>query len=83
MFYQNEDQKTVFNTSLQHIEATKPFTDEIATEILPASEFYIAEEYHQSYYTKNPARYGFYRLSCGRDRKIESLWGSVASKDLH
>lgn len=83
MFYQNEEQKAVFNASLQHVEETKPFTDEIVTEILPASEFYIAEEYHQSYYTKNPARYNFYRLSCGRDRKIENLWGTVASKDFH
>ncbi len=83
MFYQNEEQKSVFDASLKNVEETKPFTDKIVTEILPASEFYVAEEYHQSYYTKNPARYGFYRLSCRRDSKIENLWGSVASKELH
>lgn len=83
LFYQNEEQKAVFEASLAKVNATKPFKAEIVTQILPASTFYVAEEYHQSYYTKNPVRYGFYRSSCRRDSKIESLWGSVASKAQH
>ena len=83
MFYQNEEQKAVFEASLANVEETKPFEADIVTKILPATEFYVAEEYHQSYYKKNPTRYGFYRLSCRRDSTIENLWGEVASKDYH
>ncbi|BFM49692.1 peptide-methionine (S)-S-oxide reductase MsrA [Marinomonas sp. THO17] len=83
MFYQNAEQKAVFEASLAKVKSTKPFSADIVTPILPANEFYPAEEYHQSYYTKNPIRYAFYRSSCGRDRRIENLWGEVASKTYH
>jgi peptide-methionine (S)-S-oxide reductase len=83
MFYQNDQQKAVFEASLVKVEKTKPFKADIVTQILPADTFYLAEEYHQSYYTKNPIRYAFYRSSCGRDSKIESLWGDIASHQYH
>lgn len=83
LFYQNAEQKAVFDASLAELNANKPFNGDIVTEILPAKTFYAAEEYHQSYYTKNPIRYGYYRLSCGRDNRIEDLWGEVASKQYH
>ena len=80
MFYQTDQQKAVFEASLARVEKTKPFKENIVTPILPAKTFYPAEEYHQSYYTKNPIRYAYYRASCGRDSRIERLWGEVASK---
>ncbi len=83
MFYQNAEQKAVFDTSLAKVNNTKPFKNDVVTEILPATTFYPAEEYHQSYYTKNPLRYAYYRASCGRDNKLERLWGEVASKKYH
>lgn len=83
MFYQNNRQKAVFEASLAHVQKNKPFKDDIVTQLLPAATFYPAEEYHQSYYTKNPIRYAFYRSSCGRDNRIERLWGNVASHQYH
>ena len=47
----------------------------IATLVLPAATFYPAETYHQDYYKKNPIRYRFYRLNCGRDARLKQIWG--------
>lgn len=83
LFYQNEEQKTVFEQSLLKVQQNKPFTETIVTPILPATEFYLAENYHQDYYKKNPIRYRYYRHGCGRDQRIQALWGEVASKQYH
>ncbi|WP_222428313.1 peptide-methionine (S)-S-oxide reductase MsrA [Sphingomonas suaedae] len=56
-------------------EAAKALGKPIATDILPRTRFFSAEGYHQNYYTKNPLRYRYYRLSCGRDARIKELWG--------
>jgi peptide-methionine (S)-S-oxide reductase len=49
----------------------------IVTDILPAAQFWPAEDYHQDYYKKNPIRYNFYRFNCGRDQRLEKLWGEA------
>jgi peptide-methionine (S)-S-oxide reductase len=61
------------------LEKSKPFKETIVTEITPASTFYPAEDYHQDYYKKNPVRYQYYRLSCGRDARVKELWGPQAA----
>jgi peptide methionine sulfoxide reductase MsrA len=49
----------------------------IVTEIINASIFYKAEEYHQDYHKKNPKQYKFYRFNCGRDQYLQKIWGEV------
>ncbi len=52
----------------------------VVTPILPAQTFWLAEEYHQDFYKRNPTRYKSYRAGCGRDRRLQQLWGSEAGR---
>jgi peptide-methionine (S)-S-oxide reductase len=61
--------------SLAALEKSKPFSDPIVTQIVLAGPFYVAEDYHQDYYKKNPVRYQYYRSGCGRDARLKQLWG--------
>jgi peptide-methionine (S)-S-oxide reductase len=74
IFYHDETQKNLAVRSKKDLQGR--FKQPIVTEIAPASEFYPAEDYHQDYYKKNPIRYKIYRYSCGRDQRLQELWGS-------
>lgn len=70
IFYHNKNQKELAEKSKkQLIQANQ--IQPILVEILPAKTFYPAEEYHQSYYKKNPLRYKFYRYNYGRDARLK------------
>ena len=75
IFTESEEQKKIALQSKAMLEKTKPFTAPIVTEIVKLKTFYPAETYHQNYYQKNPLRYKFYRYTCGRDQRLEELWG--------
>lgn len=75
IFYQNETEKKAAEASKTALERTGKFA-RIYTEIAPADPFYLAEEYHQDYYKKNPIRYKFYRNGCGRDARVDEVWGA-------
>ena len=80
IFYHNEEQMRLALASRDQVERTKRFREPIVTEITKATIFYPAEDYHQDYYKKNPLRYKFYRANCGRDQRLEQLWGKSAKK---
>ena len=73
IFYHDEDQRRLAEASRQAVQ--KRFKEPVQTEISPAGAFYVAEDYHQDFYQKNPVRYKFYRYNCGRDKRLEQLWG--------
>lgn len=77
IFYRDAEQRRLAEESKAAIEKKQRFSSPIVTQIVPASTFYPAEDYHQDYYKKNPVRYKFYRTSCGRDRRLKEVWGSA------
>ncbi|HEX9162013.1 MAG TPA: peptide-methionine (S)-S-oxide reductase MsrA [Thermoanaerobaculia bacterium] len=71
IFYHDAEQKRLADGSKAAVQKRM----KVYTDVLPAGPFYAAEEYHQDYYKKNPVRYRFYRLNCGRDFVLERIWG--------
>jgi peptide-methionine (S)-S-oxide reductase len=78
IFTHDEAQMQAATASRDALAKNKPFKEPIVTEIVAASTFYPAEEYHQDYYRKNPVRYKYYRTGCGRDARLQQLWGEAA-----
>ncbi|MFW5695583.1 MAG: peptide-methionine (S)-S-oxide reductase MsrA [Alkalispirochaeta sp.] len=78
IFYRTSEQRRIADASKTELESSGRLRGTVVTEILPAEEFYVAEEYHQDYYRKNPIRYRTYRTGCGRDARLRQLWGSDA-----
>jgi len=80
VFYHDEEQKRLAEASREALARSGKFTRPIATEILPLSRFYEAEDYHQDYYRKSPLRYQFYRSNSGRDQFLKKTWGDEKPK---
>ena len=79
IFYQDEEQKKLALASRESVE--RRLGQPVAAEVTAFERFYDAEDYHQDYYLKNQLRYKYYRWACGRDQRLEELWGSSGKPD--
>ncbi|WP_444891909.1 peptide-methionine (S)-S-oxide reductase MsrA [Microbulbifer sp. TRSA001] len=77
IFYGNQEEKVLAEESKKKVEAE--LGKKVVTQIKPAATFYPAEAYHQDYYQRNPLRYKYYRYRCGRDKRLEEVWGKAPS----
>ena len=75
IYVHGEEQRRLAEASLAELRRDPPFAGEIVTPVETAGVFWPAEDYHQDYYEKNPLRYKIYRNGCGRDDRLEELWG--------
>jgi peptide-methionine (S)-S-oxide reductase len=73
IFYQSEDERRLAEQTKERV--ANQLSGRVVTEVVPAGPFYEAEGYHQDYYKKNPVRYKFYKWNCGRDQRLEKVWG--------
>jgi len=79
IFVHDAGQRRLAEASKAALEAEDRRRGAIVTQIRDAEPFWPAENYHQDYYRKNPARYRFYRWNCGRDTRLREVWGTGAA----
>lgn len=77
IFWHNAEQKQLAEASRKKVDDSGRFKKPVKVEITEATTFYAAEDYHQDYYLRNPARYKYYRWACGRDQRLDDLWGEL------
>ncbi len=81
IFFHDPEQEREAKESEAELAKSKPFTGPIVTEIVPASTFYPAEDYHQEFYRKNPTEYGLYRLRLRTRQRLREIWGDASGGD--
>lgn len=79
IFVHDDEQKRIAGESKAALAASGRFPKPIVVTVEPAQPFYVAEDYHQDYYQKNPIKYRYYRSGCGRDARLQELWGKPSS----
>jgi len=85
IFYANEDQRLAAERVKARVLEDNPTWNEedLVVPILPRPRFWIAEEYHQDYYIKNPGNYGYYKNGCGRPKRLKQVWGEDVYECYH
>ena len=83
IFPLDDEQRRLAQESKDALASSRRFDKPIVTEITAATTFWPAEDYHQDYYVKNPGRYKVYRSGCGRDFRLNQLWGAEAGGGAH
>ena len=79
VFVSNADQREVAEAEIDMINASGVLGTPVVTQILDASTFWPAEDYHQDYYKKNPLKYRYYRTACGRDARVKKVWADAST----
>lgn len=77
IFAHTSEQKRLAEASKAALAASGPLKKPVATVVRDAGPFTPAEDYHQDFYIKNPLRYKFYRYNCGRDQRLQEIWGKA------
>ncbi|MBD3771724.1 MAG: peptide-methionine (S)-S-oxide reductase MsrA [Rhodobacterales bacterium] len=79
VFVSDADQREVAETEVEMIDKSGVLGTPVVTQILDASTFWPAEDYHQDYYKKNPLKYRYYRTACGRDARVKKVWADAST----
>jgi len=79
VFVSDADQREVAETEVEMIDNSGVLGTPVVTQILDASTFWPAEDYHQDYYKKNPLKYRYYRTACGRDARVKKVWADAST----
>ena len=81
IFVANDEERALAERSKQSVIELFPGKMVVMPILSQATFFPIKgdEEYHQDYYKKSPIRYQYYRFGCGRDRRLEEIWGDRAT----
>ena len=82
IFANSLEQKQQAEASKRALQSSRVLDRPVVTPVEVARTFYPAEDYHQDYYRKSPLRYNFYRYRCGRDARVEELWGEDAYRGI-
>ena len=82
IFVGNDEERRLAEASKAALAQSMVLDEPVVTPIETAAAFYPAEGYHQDYYSKNPARYRFYRFTCGRDSRVQQVWGKQAHEGI-
>lgn len=76
IFYNTKEEEDKIKTYIAKLDASKILGSPVKTKLIMGKKFWIGEEYHQKYASKNPIRYKYYRTSCGRDKRVKQVWGN-------